>query len=291
MSTTTYFDNIQKYLHQYVDLIESSNSLGLTDKTVHAENIFAEIMNITFEWNLKNANQVNKNQDSFDLIDEQNSVYVQVTSNKNHKLKYTSAVTSFLKKHDNGEPKRFIVLFIAKNINRKLLNSKTEDTMTSEAFDIQRLLENITYNIGGNPKKLEKLHNILQKTIYPVLLEGNKFSHSSSLLSQNIKDIQNGIYIKRDKLITDLFDFAQKGNGLILGGPGFGKSFIIDELQRSCYKQGIPCIVIRINELAEGSDLEINTELNTSEGWVELLSNNSAPSSLKGLLIFDACRY
>jgi hypothetical protein len=166
-----------------------------------------------------------------------------------------------------------------------LRTPKIENEVTYEAYDIQKLLKEIHFNIGGNPDSLEKLHSILQKTLSPV--SGLSSSIYSVLPSQTIKPLVEGLYISRDNIADSLFSFAQAGNGLILGGPGYGKSFIIDELQRKCVKQSLLCFIVRINELAEGTDSEINAELNISDGWLEALTNYPT-SSGKGILIFDA---
>lgn len=284
MSSSIYFSNIQRYLLGYVDLIKSSNSLGLTDETIHAENLFSEILNLVFDWNLKNSNQKTMNQDSFDLIDSDKSIYVQVTSNKNRKHKFEGTISSFIQNYGNSISKNFIVFFIAKKINNDLLVPKTKCGVSYEAYDIQKLLNDIHYKIGGDPEKLAKLDSILRITLSPILIDHKV---DALLPIQTVKSLDDGLYICREGVVDELFSFTQNGNGLILGGPGYGKSFIIDELQRYCFKQDQPCFVIRINELAEGTDSEINAELNIADGWLRTLTNYSI-SSGKGILIFDA---
>lgn len=82
MSTTIYYDNIQKLLFRYAELVQQSNSLGLSNETVNAENLFCVFLNKAFAWELINANEDVKNQDTFDLIDKKRGIAIQVTSNK-----------------------------------------------------------------------------------------------------------------------------------------------------------------------------------------------------------------
>lgn len=44
MSSNVYFDNISKYLPTLAEQISYANTLGLTDKAVHAENLMAELL-------------------------------------------------------------------------------------------------------------------------------------------------------------------------------------------------------------------------------------------------------
>lgn len=81
MISNVFYDNIQKYLFLYADLLEQSNSLGLTDKVIHAENLFKNILNLLFASELINANENKKNQHNFDLIDKSRKSCIQVTAN------------------------------------------------------------------------------------------------------------------------------------------------------------------------------------------------------------------
>jgi hypothetical protein len=55
MSTTIFFNNLQKHLLRYADLVEHSNSLGLSNEAVDAEDLFCIFLNKAFGWNLTNV--------------------------------------------------------------------------------------------------------------------------------------------------------------------------------------------------------------------------------------------
>jgi hypothetical protein len=76
MSSTIYYTNLQRLLFLYADLVEQSNSLGLSNDDVNAENLFTVFLNKAFGWKLVNANQYRINQDSFDLIDNRNGIAI-----------------------------------------------------------------------------------------------------------------------------------------------------------------------------------------------------------------------
>ncbi|WP_461790406.1 SMEK domain-containing protein [Pedobacter sp.] len=287
MSSNVFYDNIQKYLFQYVDLVEHSNSVGLTDRAVHAENLFSVLLNLVFGWKLKNANEVKVNQKSFDLIFESEGIFVQVTTTKSHQTKFNSTVKSF-KTRSSGDG-QFIVLFISKKVDDQLLAAKVIDGVTYEGYDIPKLLNKILYNCPA-PEKLEAINSLLQKSVSPVLLKEQSTGLSNLpavIPKQAIKIYSEGIYVKRTGLVEDLFGFVQTESGLLIGGPGFGKSYIIEELQRYCTAREIPCYIIRINDLTEGTNEEIGDELKMGDKWLEMLLQLSHETN-KSILIFDA---
>lgn len=289
MSATIYFKNITTYLHQYSDLVATLNSFGFTDEAVYAENLFAEILNMIFNWHLVNANELKRNQDSFDLIDNVKGIYVQVTTNKGHKTKYEKTKKAFRLTYSNEAPVTLIVLFISKKITKSLLEDKTEGNITYKAYDIEKLLGEINYKLR-TPAKLEKLNRILESAVEPVLLKdkSTKLAVRVKMPQQKGLVAGKGLYIKREMLIERLYTFCQADNGLLIGGPGYGKSFIINELQSYCHKQRIPSYVIRINELIDGTDVELNTVIGASSSWLEALKNLGTSKTRKGILIFDA---
>lgn len=290
MSTEVYFENIQKYLFQYSDLIENSNALGLTNKTVNAENIFRLLLNKAFGWNLKNANALIVNQVGFDLYDEKLRIYVQVTSNKDRAAKRKNTVSSFISKYGNKTEWHFIILFITKKCSTAILKEQVNGNLRYEGYDINKLVQKIYYD-NPDPHQLESINKLLQKVVNPVLLkfDKSKKTHRKPLPNQTTPPLEEELYIPRSELIKALFEFSQEASGLLIGGHGYGKSFTLEQLQRFCQKQDIPCFIIRINELAEGTDQEIGRELKAPGSWLNsFLKFPVEDFTGKGILIFDA---
>lgn len=283
MSKPEYFQNITKYLINYVAHLEYTNSLGLSDYTIFAENSFKDILNKIFGWNLVNANFIKKNQSSYDLLCEKNGVFVQVTSNKKHKQKYDSSIQSF--KKVNVRADRFIVLFIRTGLNKKLLEPVTENGITYEAFDVPKLLDYIFENCSA-PGKFKEINEILEEMLLPTIVGSSK-NISIKLPKQKIMPLSKGIYVDRSRLVEDLFSFVQDDNGLLIGGPGYGKSFILEELQRYCVAHSINCYLIRINDLTTGTYEEIGEELKVNKDWLGALGQLKH-SQHRSILIFDA---
>lgn len=94
--------------------------------------------------------------------------------------------------------------------------------------------------------------------------------------------------IDRNILINNLFPFSQKGNGIIIGKPGIGKSYALSQLSDSLWDNNIPSFIIKIDEI-DGTDQSLQVELDTQENWISFLDSVKLPSDeSKAVLIFDA---
>ena len=93
--------------------------------------------------------------------------------------------------------------------------------------------------------------------------------------------------IKREKLLRDLQDFATRGNGVIIGSPGVGKTYLLKELYRSLEALEIPELILPIDQLGDGTDKTLREELSYEGDLIERLK--SVPvSGKKAILLFDA---
>ena len=93
--------------------------------------------------------------------------------------------------------------------------------------------------------------------------------------------------IKREKLLNDLQDFAMRGNGVIIGSPGVGKTYLLKELYQSLESLEIPGLILPIDQLGDGTDGTLRKELSYEGDLIERLK--SVPvSSQKAILLFDA---
>ena len=93
--------------------------------------------------------------------------------------------------------------------------------------------------------------------------------------------------IKRDKLLSDLQNFALRGNGVVLGSPGIGKTYLLRELRRSLESDGIPELLLPIDQLGDGTDETLQRELSIEEDLIEFLKPISFLDR-KGIILFDA---
>ncbi len=93
--------------------------------------------------------------------------------------------------------------------------------------------------------------------------------------------------IKREKLLSDLQDFALSGNGVIIGGPGIGKTYLLKKLRLNLEADEIPELLLPIDQLGDGTDEALESELSLKEDLIGFLE--SIPlANKKGILLFDA---
>ena len=121
-----------------------------------------------------------------------------------------------------------------------------------------------------------------------------KFNHESTnpldwLAQINdlwIEDLP-AIKINREKLLSDLQEFVSQGNGVIIGGPGVGKFYLLEELHHSLDSSGTPHLLLPIDKLGDGTQETLWQELSYRGDLIKKLK--SVPTSChKSILLFDA---
>ena len=287
MSSSTFYDNIQRNLLLYAMELEVSNSSGLSSTSVHAENVFLRLFNMVFGWELVNGNAEKMNQKGYDLIDSKRNLYIQVTANKTYKKKIDYSLSQ-MHNVETAEGAELIIFFIRQKITPDHKKTSSLNGLNYWAADIKWLLKEILQRCDASA--MAEIDAFLSVELAPLKIQlavGSSATAVGSSVQQLIPE-KDGFYIQRDELVKKIFEFSQQDNGLMVGGPGFGKSFIIDALQRYYYQQNIPCYVLRINELIDGDPAEINENLGFTEGWLDKLALiSSEDKQFKGLLIFD----
>jgi len=94
--------------------------------------------------------------------------------------------------------------------------------------------------------------------------------------------------IFRTKLLNKLEKFVLGGNGLVIGSPGVGKTYLIDDLQLKFQKKNIKSVYLPIDRLGDGSEETINYLLNTEGDLIEKLLSEGRKLGSKGVLFFDS---
>jgi len=289
-NTSLYTDRIITHLHLLASIIRTKNSLNLTDSSIHAENLFCAILNKAFNWHLENANRTTANHDSFDLKDDAAGMYIQVTSNKAHSTKKHASIKSFQKRTSPGDKKQFNILFITENVSQRVLAPATFKGFTYRGWDLEGLIKDILQE-NTLASQLEPIDKILQDEFTVKLLSSPTYNPLAPALGKPIltEKSKNALNIRRDNVTNALYAFTQAGNGLLVGGPGEGKSHLTLELQRRYLSINILCYIIHIDRLINGTDAEISQQLPSTGDWLEALSNTPlTPHTPRPLLIFDA---
>ncbi len=93
--------------------------------------------------------------------------------------------------------------------------------------------------------------------------------------------------IKREKLLSDLQDFALRGNGVVIGSPGVGKTYLLKKLRQSLESAEIPELLLPIDQLGNGTNETLARELRLEGNLIDFLK--SIPlAHKKGIILFDA---
>jgi hypothetical protein len=128
-------DEIKDWLIRLEKWIEANKSLRHQDSNIELENFFRDLLNLTFGWELRNANVLsNTNQDSFDLSDEKNSIAVQVTvTTKAEKIRKT--LKTFIGTHEK-QYSRLIFVYPFLQLTRSQADFR--DILNGYDFDANR---------------------------------------------------------------------------------------------------------------------------------------------------------
>ncbi|WP_185286182.1 NACHT domain-containing protein [Chryseobacterium indologenes] len=94
--------------------------------------------------------------------------------------------------------------------------------------------------------------------------------------------------INRQELLENLYTFSLGGNGLVVGMPGIGKSYLLQKLKEKLLENHILCFIIRIDNAFDSNDEAIQAELGIDNNWIETLNSIKLQNENKAVLIFDA---
>ena len=93
--------------------------------------------------------------------------------------------------------------------------------------------------------------------------------------------------IERKQLLNDLQDFASQGDGVIIGSPGVGKTYLLKKLRQRLKAAEIPHLLLRIDQLGDGTTEVLREELSYKGDLIDRLKSIPV-SERKAILLFDA---
>ena len=95
--------------------------------------------------------------------------------------------------------------------------------------------------------------------------------------------------ISRNKLLDDLQEFVFRGKGIIIGSPGIGKTYLLNELHQRLKVSDTPHLFLSIDQLGDGTTKTFQQELSL-ENDMDLIEKLESISILdnKATLLFDA---
>ena len=180
-----------------------------------------------------------------------------------------------------------------KSTHYAIMGISSERTEYLKAKELKRDygIDTVFYEVFNDSH--DRLDDIVTKIAKSCNIEIQSASSKLDWLEQTsqrmAKRIERNIdtEINRKKLLNDLQDFVTQGNGIIIGSPGVGKTYLLSKLHRSLDSNDIPHLLLPIDKLGNGTETDLQSELLYEGKLIEKLKSVSV-SGEKAILLFDA---
>ena len=286
-------DRINELMSRFVAQIKGATAMNRTDIKRISEDVliplFSEIYGHT---ELKNLNVENTNAPAIDLGDKKTRTAYQITSTpSSRKVKRT--LEKFVARELYKEYDRLVIYILTEKQSRyqskkidEIINGKFTFDKKDDILDYSDLLKEIS---GFSLKKTRRVEHILEQHFG----EGQMGDESQDILDwlEQVNNLWGGesgtMKINREELRNGLLDFASRDNGVVIGSPGVGKTFLLKELHQYLKSDEIPHLLLPIDRLGNGTPEDLENGLSYKGNLIERLK--SVPiSDKKAILLFDA---
>lgn len=176
------------------------NKKNLYDINIHCEEFFCEFLNILFDLDLKNLNELEMNFPAVDLGDEENEICYQITTTS-EKTKIRNTLNKFIDKRLYKKFSTLNILILGKKKKYEPLNyiDKFKFDIYENVIDFIDLSKKISQ---CNINKIIEIKNFLDEHIDCINNNVSNKSYLSNVITEEI------IYGKNyNKLMTDYFNF------------------------------------------------------------------------------------
>ena len=264
-------NRIEELLAIFVVRLKSKPPGSGSDINLASEGVLIPLLSEIYgHTNLENLNvSEGSNFPAIDLGDKEKRIAYQITSTPtSEKIKDT------LKKfvtHKLYEKYDRLVIYILTEKQKNGYQGKGFDEIIEDKFCFDKENDILDYKdllkeISGLPlERLHKVENILEQHFGDG--EKQKDDEPQDILDwlEQINDLWEEevgtIKINREKLRNDLWDFASQGNGVIIGSPGVGKTYLLKELHQHLKSAEVPHLVLPIDQLGDGRTENLQGEL------------------------------
>ena len=288
-------DNVIDLMLRFVQRVKAETAMYRRDINLISENVLIPLLSEIYEHKeLKNLNSSDKsNFPAIDLGDEKTRTAYQITSRfRSEKIKDT--IKKFVD-HKLYEKYHRVVIYILTEKPQTYHGRGLDDIIQNKfSFDKERdildyrdLLEQIS---GFSLDKLRRVEEILEQQFGDESKSNHESTNPLDWLAQ-VNDLwiekSTTFKINREKLLNELLNFATGGHGVIIGGPGVGKSYLLNELHHSLDSADRPHLLLPIDKL--GDDIPDLLRQVLSDEGVLIKKLKSVPTSCqKSILLFDA---
>ena len=286
-------DRINELMSRFVAQIKGATAMNRTDINRISEDVlirlFSEIYGHT---ELKNLNVEDTNTPAIDLGDKETRTAYQITSTpSSQKVKRT--LEKFVA-HKLYEDYDHLVIYILTEKQSRYQGRGFDEIIQGKfCFDKKndiRDYRDLLREISGFPlDKVRRIESILEQHF------GEKQENDEPQDILDWLEQTNGLWgeesgtikINREKLRSDLLDFASRGSGVVIGSPGVGKTYLLKELHQHLKSSEVPYLLLPLDQLGNGTNETLRQELSYKGALIEKLK--SVPvSDDKAILLFDA---
>ena len=288
-------DRINELMSRFVVQVKGAKAMRRSDINRVSEDVliplFSEVYGHT---DLKNLNvSEGPNFPAIDLGDKKTRTAYQITSRfRTDKIKKT--LTKFV---ENKLYKKFdsLVIYILTE-KPETYHGRGLDDIIQGKFSFDKDTDILDYRdllgrISGLPlDKSRRVEEILEQQFGDESKLNQESTNPLDWLAQvNDSWIENSATFKinREKLLNELLNFVSGGNGVIIGQPGIGKSYLLKELHHSLDSANRPHLLLPIEKLGDNPPETLRQELSDEGALIKRLK--SVPTSCqKSILLFDA---
>ncbi|MBK5242047.1 SMEK domain-containing protein [Clostridium sp.] len=161
MNKEIYLKNVAESLALLSKRVELLNAVNLYDINIIAEDFFAGLLNLIFDYKLKNVNVIEKNAPAIDLIDEENKISIQVTSdNSSTKIKHT--ISEYIDNKSYDKYDRLIVLILTRKKKYSALFDTNDKFVFNNGSDILDIEDLVKFTRGLQTEKIREINDFLE---------------------------------------------------------------------------------------------------------------------------------
>lgn len=221
--------------------VRLSGSMNLHDSNVLLEDVFKEILNITYGLELQNANLIKQNIRAIDLIDCSSKTIIQVSSD-NSKAKVQTSLDKIEQPKYEGYTFKFVCISKGvSHLKKHHFNVPEGISFNAEkdSYDDKRILKDV---LAKDIDTIRKLALYLEKSILPATADERRPSVITYVINRLADEPLAEIAVNPDTKSFDLepkidFNSLKKWRDIISEYTVF--SLLVDKIYRAYDEQGV----------------------------------------------------
>ena len=221
--------------------VRLSGSMNLLDSNVLLEDVFKEILNITYGLKLQNANLIKQNIKAIDLIDCSSKTIIQVSSD-NSKAKVQTSLDKIEQPKYEGYTFKFVCISKGvSHLKKHHFNVPEGISFNAEkdSYDDKRILKDV---LAKDIDTIRKLALYLEKSILPATADERRPSVITYVINRLADEPLAEIAVNPDTKSFDLepkidFNSLKKWRDIISEYTVF--SLLVDKIYRAYDEQGV----------------------------------------------------